>query len=44
MTWVVVVVIKTDVALPALTATATKKKSFEENPTNPTNQTDRALK
>jgi len=41
MTWVVVVVIKTDVALPALTAT---KKSFEENPTNPTNQTDRALK
>jgi hypothetical protein len=42
MTWVVVVVIKTDVALPALTAT--KKKSFEENPTKPTNQTDRALK
>jgi hypothetical protein len=39
MTWVVVVVIKTVVALPALTAT--KKKSFEENPTN---QTDRALK
>jgi hypothetical protein len=37
MTWVMVV-IKTDVALPALTST---KKSFEENPPN---QTDRALK